>query len=240
MPVLIVDDDTVSLKLLKAVLEKGNYDVVPKASGKEALIYLQKGGSPALVISDVMMPRVDGFQLLRMVRSDWRLRRVPFILCTTLNDSTAVMQGHDLGATDYIVKPIKPDVVLAKVAKALRSVPGPILVVDDETVARDLLARIVEREGFEVLTAVSAAEALELLRNHNVSLVFTDVKMPNMTGLELLATIKKKHPDTPVVLMTGYGGEYRKEDVLAAGADGYITKPFHNVTIAARIEQFIK
>ncbi|MEW5994972.1 MAG: response regulator [Candidatus Zixiibacteriota bacterium] len=236
MPILVVDDDPVSLKLLVGILEKHDYKVVPKPSAREALTYLQKGEPADLIISDVMMPRIDGFQLLRLVRSDRRLKRIPVILCTTLNDTASVVQGRGLGATDYIVKPIKPEVVVAKVEKALQTAPGPILVVDDQEVVRKLLAKIIEREGFEVVAAASGAEALEQTEKRNVSMVFADIKMPDMTGLELLAALKKKLPSVPVLLMTGYGAEFCKEDLLAAGAGGFITKPFHNTLIISKIE----
>jgi len=240
MRVLVVDDDTVSLKLVVSILEKNNLETVPKVSGKEAMNYLQKGEQVDLIISDVMMPGIDGFQLLRFVKTDRRLRRIPVILCTTLNDKRSVIQGRELGVTDYIVKPVDAKVLLSKVQKALEAIPGAILVVDDESLIRNLLSQIIQREGYEVLTTDSAGDALELMESKKVAVVLSDIKMPKMNGLELLATIKKKYPKTPVLLMTGHAGEYPKDDVLAAGADGYITKPFRNTQIAAKIESFFK
>ncbi|HWR81995.1 MAG TPA: response regulator, partial [Candidatus Deferrimicrobium sp.] len=110
---------------------------------------------------------------------------------------------------------------------------------DDEPIMRSLLARVVEREGLRALTAASGTEALQLLEANQVRLVISDIVMPDMSGLELLATIKARRPALPVLIITGHASEFRKENVLAAGADGYITKPFKNVEIAQRLASFL-
>jgi YesN/AraC family two-component response regulator len=107
-----------------------------------------------------------------------------------------------------------------------------VLIVDDERFIRQILARIVQREGYTVGEASNGKDALEKLEQTRYDFVISDIRMPNMDGMELLPTIKTRFPETTVILITAYAGDYTAKDVLAAGADHYITKPFKNVEIA--------
>lgn len=106
-----------------------------------------------------------------------------------------------------------------------------ILVVDDETFIRQILSRIVSREGYLVHQASDGKEALKSLAETPCQIVISDIKMPNMDGIELLSQIKANHSNVSVILITAYAGEYSTHDALSAGADAFITKPFKNVEI---------
>lgn len=112
-----------------------------------------------------------------------------------------------------------------------------ILVVDDEEMMRALLEKILVREGYRILTAGDGYEALEMLRKEKVDIVISDMKMPNMTGFELLSQVKKQNPDTAVIIMTAYGDTYTVKDALLLGADEYITKPFKSYEISLIVER---
>ncbi len=241
MKVLVVEDDQVSQKLTVKVLEKNNYEVFTVETGKDAVKFLETGEEQIdIVISDIMMPVMDGFNLLSYMKADIRLRRIPVILCTALNDINSVKRALTLGAVDYVTKPIDANTLLAKVRNAEKRVPGAVLVVDDEDLLRGLLSKIIMRDGLKVLQASSGKEALELLDKNNITVVLSDIVMPEMNGLELLVEVKEKNPTMPVVLVTGHGSEYSKDDILAAGADGFISKPFKNAEIISRIRPYFK
>lgn len=110
-----------------------------------------------------------------------------------------------------------------------------VLVVDDEPILRDILTRIVGRAGYSVASAVDGLDALEKLKTARFDIVISDVKMPNMDGLELLGEIKSSYPETSVILITGKAAEFRLEDALKAGADHFIVKPFKNVEVATTL-----
>jgi DNA-binding NtrC family response regulator len=101
-----------------------------------------------------------------------------------------------------------------------------ILIVDDELVVRDSLARWFESEDFEVLTAASAPEALEQLARSRFDLALVDIKMPGVDGIELQQRLLQADPDLPVIIMTGYASVETAVKALKAGAYDYITKPF--------------
>ncbi len=106
-----------------------------------------------------------------------------------------------------------------------------ILVVDDEESMRDFLSIMLHREGYQVDTAVDGAQAVVHLREHSYDLVVSDIKMPRMTGLELLAHIKERTPETVVLMVTAFSTTDEAVDAMKQGAYDYITKPFKNEEI---------
>lgn len=101
-----------------------------------------------------------------------------------------------------------------------------VLVVDDELSLLSTLTANLELEGFEVIAAESAKRALDLLREKDVDLVLTDVRMPGMNGVELFHELRATRPDLPVVLMTAFAAEGLVDQALAGGAFTYLSKPF--------------
>ncbi len=112
-----------------------------------------------------------------------------------------------------------------------------ILVVDDEAIMRNLLLKILEQEGYQVVLAGSYKEAIERLTAEPFDLVLSDVKMPENNGFELLKRIKNDWPQTAVIMMTGYGDAYTVKEALMLGADEYITKPFKSHEISLIVER---
>ncbi|MBN1211655.1 MAG: response regulator [candidate division Zixibacteria bacterium] len=107
-----------------------------------------------------------------------------------------------------------------------------VLIVDDEKCIRDILSRIIEREGFMVTVAVDGSDAYEKIQKARYDYVISDINMPNMTGLELLKKIKGLNRKIRVLLITSRAGEYSPHEILREGADFFITKPFKNAEIA--------
>lgn len=103
-----------------------------------------------------------------------------------------------------------------------------ILIVDDEENMLKMLKTFFEEKEYKCFTANSGKEAIEIIESNQIDLVITDMKMPEMDGLELLRIIKEKHNDISAVIMTGFAEEYTTTEALNLGADGYITKPFRN------------
>jgi CheY-like chemotaxis protein len=101
-----------------------------------------------------------------------------------------------------------------------------ILIVDDNPNMSTLLSDILEIFDFKGEHADDGAIALEQLRRVKYDMVFTDLRMPNMDGHDLLRAIKSEHPNMPVVVVTGYSGADTRDEVLAEKADGFLSKPF--------------
>jgi DNA-binding NtrC family response regulator len=116
-----------------------------------------------------------------------------------------------------------------------------ILIVDDEEGMRRLLSRVLTREGYDTSTVSSGAEALRLVANERFDLVVTDIKMPEMDGLQLLEELKEYEPSLPIIVITAYGTIENAVQALRSGAYDYIAKPFENdeikLTVAKAFER---
>ena len=112
-----------------------------------------------------------------------------------------------------------------------------ILIVDDESTMRNLLEKILAREGYQMYSLGDGQAALEYLNSNHVDIVISDMKMPKMDGFELLKNIKEHHPGVGVIIMTAYGDTYTVKDALLLGADEYITKPFKSYEISLVVER---
>ncbi len=112
-----------------------------------------------------------------------------------------------------------------------------ILIVDDETMMRSLLEKILARDGYKVMAVQDGEKALEMLETEKVDIVISDMKMPGMDGFELLKVVKQKFPGIAVIIMTAYGDTYTVKDALILGADEYLTKPFKSYEISLVVER---
>ena len=101
-----------------------------------------------------------------------------------------------------------------------------ILVIDDEKSILDLLSVVFEKKGYMVETSLSATRAVELMGNEDFDIIISDIKMPKMSGMELLSYVRKNRPDIPIVMITAYGTIKQAVEALKAGAMDYIVKPF--------------
>jgi YesN/AraC family two-component response regulator len=115
-----------------------------------------------------------------------------------------------------------------------------ILIVDDEESVREMVYKIVNQIGYEAVTAKNGREALEILRDTPSSIMITDIKMPEMDGLELIKSTRAEFPDTHIICMTSYGTSYPYTDLVALGAADYITKPFTVDDMIAKLNRVIR
>ena len=114
-----------------------------------------------------------------------------------------------------------------------------ILIVDDEKNYLHVLSAVLEEEGYEVLTALSGREALEIQETSDLDLTLTDMKMPGMDGIELLEHIKAKDPDLPVIMMTAHGTIDKAVEAMQKGAYSYILKPFDNERLIIYVKKAV-
>jgi DNA-binding NtrC family response regulator len=115
-----------------------------------------------------------------------------------------------------------------------------ILVVDDDAIVIKSCRRILEAEGFEVMTVPGADEALEKIKSSEFDLLLMDVKMPKHDGIFLMREIKKNWPDIPIIVMSGYPTPETIADVLKLGATQFIPKPFRPDELVKAVRQVIQ
>ena len=115
-----------------------------------------------------------------------------------------------------------------------------ILIVDDEEPVRNVVSQLVRHIGYPVLTASNGRDALGLLGKGGVTILITDIKMPEMDGFELMKAARAEFPDLHIICMTGYGGDYTYTDVVSFGATDYIAKPFTIDEMSAKLSRVIR
>ena len=115
--------------------------------------------------------------------------------------------------------------------------PRSVLVVDDAPAMREMLVSLLDESGIRARTAASADEALACARNGEFDAVLSDIRMPGKSGLELLAELRETRPETPVLLMTGFGSIDSAVEAMRLGAFDYVTKPFKREAVLASLER---
>ncbi|HUU50861.1 MAG TPA: response regulator [Nitrospinota bacterium] len=115
-----------------------------------------------------------------------------------------------------------------------------ILIVEDEELFRKSLGRLIDRLGYKAISVSNAEEALELTKNASFDLILTDIKLPGITGLELLKTIKQRSLNSIVIVITGYGNPDIAVKAIHCGADGYLLKPVRIEALKHTINQGIE
>ncbi len=199
--ILVVDDEADSRDLLRHMLEELGCRVVTARDGVEGLDVARRE-APDLITLDLMMPRMNGWEMLRALRDDPEIREVPVVIVSLLAEDGS---GQVLGAVDLLQKPVDRDALSRAVRRNLTRSGARVLVVDDDPDARSVLARYLEDAGFAVHAAEHGLEALRYLKRVPVELVITDLSMPVMDGLTLLSRMRAS-PDlalVPVLVLTG-------------------------------------
>jgi len=157
--VLIVDDDRVGLQLLKALLQPEGYELVMAGSGAEALA-LAAARAPDVILLDVVMPDIDGFEVCRRMRADVHLAEVPVIMVTALHDRASRIEGLEVGADDFISKPFDRVELLARVRAVTRLSRNRRLLLERLQAERDRTRAILEALG-EAVVVTDAAGVIE-------------------------------------------------------------------------------
>ncbi|HLH14188.1 MAG TPA: response regulator, partial [Solirubrobacteraceae bacterium] len=199
--VLVVDDDPAVHDLLKRYLSKEGFRVVAAAGGAEG-IEVARRLRPDAIILDVMMPSMDGWAVLTALKADAALADVPVIMLTIVDDANL---GFALGASEYLTKPIDRDRLVSTVEKYRQPPAAPtVLVVEDDAATRDVLRRLLEKEGWTVVEAEDGRAALERLAHERPALLLLDLMMPRMDGFELVAELQRHDQwrSIPVVVVT--------------------------------------
>lgn len=202
LTVLVVDDDPAVHDLLQSTLSREGYRVTHARDGAEALEILRKT-RPDIVTLDVMMPKVDGWSVLGIMKSDPDLDHIPVIMITIVDDRNL---GYKLGASEFMTKPIDRARLRALVhAFAGQKAQSLVLVVDDDAEVRDLVRSTLDDAGLKTAQAVNGRAAVQWLRDNPApALILLDLMMPEMDGFAFLEAIGDDAAlsEIPVVILT--------------------------------------
>ncbi|HVQ32217.1 MAG TPA: response regulator [Vicinamibacteria bacterium] len=220
--VLVIDDDPTARDLMLRGLEKEEgFEVILAAGGEEG-VRLAREKKPDVITLDVLMPGMDGWAVLKTLKSDAATASTPVVMLSMVDDKDI---GYALGAADYILKPFDRD----RLAEVLRRYKGkepvcPVLVVEDDPATRDVIRRTLEGDGWQVTEAANGRLALSAVSEKVPDLILLDLMMPEMDGFEFVAALRRNDAwkRVPVVVVTAK--DLTRED--RERLDGYVRRVF--------------
>jgi len=205
-----------------------SFDFSSVTTIESCLQLLRTDDTVNMVFSDQILP--DGTALGLLAHPAVKNRTSSLKVLVVCTESTAVEERQmlEVGATDVLNLSTTHSALLVKLSKVLADGRQTVLAVDDDEDVLDLICTVIELEDLNVITASRGERAVELLKVNYVDAVVSDIVMPGMTGIELLALVRELYPGIPVILVSGHPGKYRPEEVILSGAAAYVRKPFRN------------
>jgi signal transduction histidine kinase/CheY-like chemotaxis protein len=252
--VMVVDDNATNRRILAEMLWYWKMIPTPVPSAMEGIIQMSRaaeGGVPfAMVLTDVHMPEMDGFDLVRKIHESPHLAGAEILMLTSGDQRGDLARCRALGVAAHLTKPVRREdlqraLLMALSAKnAMKTDPaaalsGPwagrntvrlnILLTEDNVVNQRVAMRILEKAGHHVTLAANGVEALAQLGAREFDLILMDVQMPEMDGMEATGRIRDmeriSYAHIPIIAMTAHAMKGDQERCLDAGMDAYITKP---------------
>ncbi len=250
MRILIVDDEIGICQRLQRELQKeghqANYRTSPLGVLEELKAARRAGNPFNLLLLNVTMPELDGLTLFARIREQ-RLG-VEAIIMTGYRDEQIVIESIRLSAKDYLNKPVS----LEQLDAAVFRVRGEaikhsndyrkyhILVVDDEPHLCRRIGRELEKEGYRTTAAFSPEECLDYFRKDRIDVLITDVKMPGMSGLEMLERCRQINADFAPIIITGHGDHDVATESLHLGVYDYLKKPISLEELVTSVKRGIE
>jgi len=237
--ILIVDDDENHVTLLRKRLQAQGYATLEAKDGIDG-VNQAVHQRPDLIITDVLLPRMNGFQLVEQLKSNPETNTIPIIMMSAVYVTDEDMaRGFEAGAETYVAKadlalrkPLQEEALLEAAASLLQrekpkagDMPPSLLIVDDDPEAVRLITKRIQSEGYQLDIAVDGQEALDKALSKPFDLVLLDIRLPKISGLEVLSEIKKHKSSLGIIMMTAYGSEAVAVEALRRGADDYLIKP---------------
>jgi signal transduction histidine kinase/DNA-binding response OmpR family regulator/HAMP domain-containing protein len=260
---LVVEDNPVAVMQIQSVLEDAGYIVRTAANGEEGL-RLARNEIPDGIVLDLMMPGVDGFEVLEQIRSTTATATLPVLILTAKELTSAdrarlshnhiqqlVQKGsldrkHLLECVDKMLRETR-EPSLRQLKTADCSVPvldhdhPQILVVEDYPDNRLTLEALLKELGCSFTTVSDGIQAIQAVREHRPALVLMDINLPLLSGLDATRKLKSDPElrDIPVIALTARAMKGDRENFLAAGCDGYLSKPIEPSALYQLLEQWL-
>lgn len=219
--ILVVDDDPMTVKNISNHLNEFGFKTIGTTSGREALKLAEKH-QPFAITLDVVMPEMDGWEVLQELKNNIFTKDIPVIIVSISDDKDT---GFALGAVGYINKPVEKELLVSEIYK-LNALPDTVMIVDDNEFEREHMSKIIEAENINTILAKGGTECIELLKNKIPDILVLDLMMPDMNGFKVLEKIRKntETKDLPVIVVTAKDLTKEDKENLSGKISSIITK----------------
>ncbi len=266
--VVVVDDNATNRRILKETLEGWEIKVRTAANGREAIDAVREavraGVTKPLLLSDVQMPEMDGFQVAEQIRSCDELAGTEMILLTSGGRPGDLARCEELGIRVHMMKPVKPAELRAAIIRAVGRGEGKsddvesaevepstirpcrVLLVEDGLTNQMLAKALLKDWGHTTIVAENGQEAVDRWMEDSFDLILMDVQMPIMDGLTATRTIRQHEAEAgrgdhvPIIAMTARAMKGDREKCIAAGMDGYVSKPVRRQELYDAIRPLVR
>jgi putative two-component system response regulator len=248
--IIYVDDVTYSLKSLKNRLTEF-YDIFPAESASK-MFELLTFFKPDLILLDVNMPEINGYEAIRSLKADDRYAEIPVIFLTSSSDRDSVVKGLSLGAVDYVIKPF----VVSKLVESIENNLNPrknkmnsheddadkpsVLIVDDvDSMLRAMQYALQDRYNVHIIS--KPENVMDFLRYRIPDLILLDYMMPVLNGFDLIHMIREvpEYNKIPIIIITSEGTPDHVNKAMSLGASDFIVKPFKPFDLNIKISKHI-
>ncbi|MFH2057280.1 MAG: response regulator [Pseudomonadota bacterium] len=269
--VLVIDDNATNLKVVGAMLSSWGIEHTLAQSSADGLDQLNKAYNKGryfdIAVLDMQMPGMDGAEIGQIIKQDERLKNIHLALLTSMGSRGEAEQFKKAGFAAFLNKPIRQsefyDCLGQMMGKPSKTDPVKneqiitrhsisenrrakmrLLLVEDNVINRKVATAILKKLGYNVDIAVDGIDALEKLKTTPFDLVFMDLQMPRMGGLEATMEIRNNKSDVlnhkiPIVAMTANAMKGDREKCIAAGMDDYISKPIKADIVLAALNNWL-
>lgn len=241
---MIVEDSSVIRNVLAKQLELQGMNVVQAEDGVQGL-KIALAEKFDLIISDIEMPKMDGFSFCREIKQNPLTRGIPVVILSSLDSDKDIDNGFHVGASAYVSKKNAQQDLEGTIRRVLESYnfhkKHLILVVDDSLTVCKMVQKALEETGFQVVTAENGKSALDMLDVCRPDLILSDIDMPVMDGIELCKKVQTMGDmaAVPFVIMSANNDRSMMRRSLEWGAAAYLVKPFNLEQLVITVEKLL-
>ncbi len=266
--ILIVDDDPLNVKLLAAKLASEEYEIIRAYSGKDALEKVERE-LPDLILLDIMMPELDGYEVTKRLKDSPRTKNIPIILVTALHGADDKTRGLELGADEFLNRPVDTAELQARVnsllslkryeeqlqsriqsEKMFSTIPEQkettkektLLLVEDDDVSANLILNFLKGQPYKIESFTDGTLVVDRAKKGDIDLILLDILLPGMDGFEVCQHLKgmAQTQNIQIVMLTCLKDTKSKVRGIELGVDDFLVKPIDKEVLIARVNALLK
>jgi DNA-binding response OmpR family regulator/anti-anti-sigma regulatory factor len=229
--ILLIEDDIALNENLGFILNKNNFSLMTAENGKTG-IELARSSKPDAVVCDIMLPDIDGYQIIKSIKENMGIKDIPFLFISAKSTVTDIEKGMKLGADDYLVKPFKANLLIKSLNTLFEkksTYKGNILILDKDENFSNELALSLEKNYYKCHVSSNGNSVIELTESNKIDLILCNIDLNDIDGYSVIKKIKENNStrNIPIYIL---GAEYNSIifwKVINMEADDYLVKPIN-------------